>query len=238
MKLKKKSFNKKIILFENGEQKITPDIFCPKPASRFLPDWYKDLAPYHGNKIINGENPTFTGKKCSPLFDAISSGYIITTHCDINVECNDGLFYFNWKVEDRVVDSHPNLQVGNHPNKQKNAGMYKFNNTWIIKTPPGYSCIIIPPMHRDNPLIILPGIVDTDLYTDIINFPFYVKDGFSGVIPAGTPIAQIIPFKREPWKQERGGRELLIEKGEVFKLIKSKFVNAYKDFYWSRKSYE
>jgi hypothetical protein len=32
--------------------------------------------------------------------------------------------------------------------------------------------------------------------------PFYVVKGFTGVIPAGTPYAQILPFKREHWVAE------------------------------------
>ena len=31
------------------------------------------------------------------------------------------------------------------------------------------------------------------------NVPFFIKSGFEGVIPAGTPIAQLIPIKREKW---------------------------------------
>jgi hypothetical protein len=46
----------------------------------------------------------------------------------------------------------------------------------------------------------LPGVVDTDNLLTEINPPFRMKNGWTGVIPAGTPIAQIIPFKRENWK--------------------------------------
>ena len=28
---------------------------------------------------------------------------------------------------------------------------------------------------------------------------FYIKEGFEGIIPEGTPIMQIIPFLRENW---------------------------------------
>ena len=238
MKLKKKLFKEDIILFENGEQKTCPEEFSPQPASKFLPDWYKNLSSYNGSKLNENGGPNSTAKKCVPLFDAISSGYILTTFCDIDVSNNDGTHYFRWRIKDEnLIDSHPHWQTGDHPKKQINAGMYKYNNAWSIKTPPGYSCIIVPPMHRDNPLVILPGIVDTDKYTDIINFPFYVKDGFSGIVPAGTPIAQIIPYKREPWQAKRGGRDLLLEKGETFKLVTSKFTGAYKKFLWSRKEY-
>jgi hypothetical protein len=31
-------------------------------------------------------------------------------------------------------------------------------------------------------------------------FPFMMKNNFSGVVPAGTPVVQIVPFKRDDWK--------------------------------------
>ena len=231
-------FRKNVILFENGEQSTCPEEFSPRPSSSFLPDWYKYLPSYSEENLNRAGRPSPTSKKCMPLFDAISSGYIVTTFCDIHVSNNGGSNSFRWNIKDeKLIDSHPDWQVGSHPKKQINAGIYKYNNAWVIKTPPGYSSIIIPPMHRDNPIVILPGIVDTDKYTDIINFPFYVKEGFSGIVPAGTPIAQIIPYKRESWESKRGGRDLLLEKGEVFKLVTSKFTNGYKKFLWSKKEY-
>jgi len=41
--------------------------------------------------------------------------------------------------------------------------------------------------------------VDGDFYMHGGNIPFYIKEGFEGVIPEGTPIMQIIPFLRENW---------------------------------------
>lgn len=32
--------------------------------------------------------------------------------------------------------------------------------------------------------------------------PFFLLKGVSGILPAGTPYAQIIPFKREHWESE------------------------------------
>ena len=32
--------------------------------------------------------------------------------------------------------------------------------------------------------------------------PFFVLKGVRGILPAGTPYAQIIPFKREHWESE------------------------------------
>jgi hypothetical protein len=42
-------------------------------------------------------------------------------------------------------------------------------------------------------------VVDTDKHPIVINFPFVINKDFSGIIPAGTPIIQAIPFKRDTW---------------------------------------
>ena len=42
--------------------------------------------------------------------------------------------------------------------------------------------------------------VDTDKYPIPVHFPFLLKKNFEGLIKQGTPIIQVIPFKRESWK--------------------------------------
>ena len=48
----------------------------------------------------------------------------------------------------------------------------------------------------------MSGIVDNDKVHLPGTMPFFVLKGVSGFIPAGTPYAQIIPFKREHWESE------------------------------------
>jgi hypothetical protein len=52
------------------------------------------------------------------------------------------------------------------------------------------------------PFFTLSGVTDTDTWggSDVLNFA--LKKDFEGVIPAGTPIVQIIPFRRETWDFE------------------------------------
>ena len=53
----------------------------------------------------------------------------------------------------------------------KHAG--KFINKWLIKTPPGYSCLFVKPLnHFETRFEIISGVVDTDTYINTINFPF------------------------------------------------------------------
>lgn len=224
------------------------EMFNPKPASECLPDWYKLQQSYTNNKkeIIEGGKTNATIKKCIPVFDAITSGYIIFTCMDIQVSIKDNVSYYNWasafshSLGTTVpIDFHQKEQVDKYPLSQNLMTIPKFINPWSIQTPKGYSVFFTTPMHRDLPFQILPGIVDTDRYSAEVNFPFILKDPkWTGIIPAGTPIAQVIPFKRESWKKSIGGEK---EKEKVFKstnTIFPFFYNAYKNMFWAKKSFK
>ena len=81
--------------------------------------------------------------------------------------------------------------------------VFKNLHGWTIKTPPGWSCIFLhPAAYSDLPFKVIPGIVDTDILDYEINTPFVVKNGFTGTIEKGTPMFQVIPFKRESWESK------------------------------------
>jgi hypothetical protein len=74
----------------------------------------------------------------------------------------------------------------------------KFHNPWTIITPPGWSCLFVPPMNRLKPVFeVFSGIVDTDVYKAPVNVPFLPRaaDG-DYTLERGTPLVQVIPFKR------------------------------------------
>jgi hypothetical protein len=74
----------------------------------------------------------------------------------------------------------------------------KFHNYWAIRTPPGWSCLFVPPLNRPNGVFeAVAGIVDTDTYSAHIHFPFFPigPDGIH-IIEKGTPIIQVFPFRR------------------------------------------
>jgi hypothetical protein len=94
-------------------------------------------------------------------------------------------------------------------------------------------------MHRKSFFTVLPGIVDTDSYTGIINFPFVLNNLFwEGIIPAGTPIVQAIPFKRDRFKMKMGSEKE--RKQSIYDTIylKSLWRNRYKTLFWTRKEYK
>lgn len=238
-------FNKKNkIKFFSIDEKI-PNSLCPKPASLSLPDWYKNQEPYNtkDKKNINGQIPKATIKRCIPIFDSITSGYIIFSTVDIYITQKNGNPFFHWPIniaDDRPpIDFHENDQFFQHPKFKNLPNLPKFFNPWVIKTPNGYSCFITNPMHRELPFEILPGIVDTDNYNVPVEFPFYLKDQkWEGMIPSGTPIAQVIPFKREDWKMDNTITKEDIEKSEkdMF-LLKMRFFSRYKKNFWKKKNF-
>jgi hypothetical protein len=217
------------------------DFFPPKPAVKEIPDWYKNMPEYvsSNGKIISETNTTpHTIKKCMPVFDAITAGYILYTQTDVQVTQENGLPYYRWSSQN-AIGFHPIVQASLHPNA-KEIAFPKWDNPYSVKTPPGYSTLFIPPMHNPNGIFtILPGVVDTDIYTAPVNFPFTLDDiKWEGLIPAGTPMVQVIPIKRDVWEHKIGTDFERREQSLVSEKIKTLFFNSYKRQFWSRKEYK
>jgi hypothetical protein len=215
------------------------DIEQPQPASKFIPDWYKNMESYiGGNKKPSGDGGTdATIKRCMPVFDAITAGYIITSPADVYISIKKEKQFFEWSSLG-LISFHPVEQAPEHPARNQHA-YPKWNNPWAIKTPKGYSALFTQPMHRESVFTILPGIVDTDTYIAPVNFPMVINDpNFEGLIPKGTPIAQVIPFKRENWQMKIGSKKELIEQNTIIQKLNTKFFDKYKSMFWSRKEYK
>jgi len=215
------------------------DLDKPKPANKLVPDWYKNTNSYTGNeKRPSGDGQTTaTIKRCIPVFDALTAGYIITSPADVYVSMKNEQQWFEWS-DFGLISFHPIEQAPEHPDK-KPYSYPKWMNPWAIQTPKGYSTLFVQPFHRESIFTILPGVVDTDQYTAAVNFPFVINDPtFEGLIPKGTPIAQVIPFKRDSWTMELGDKKDLESQAKVSKKLQSKFFDRYKTMFWTKKEYK
>ena len=218
------------------------DFFPPKPAVKQVPNWYKENPEYvdgQSRKVFGDQNNTpHTIKKCMPVFDAMSCGYILYTQVDVQVEQVDGLPYFRW-TDQNAISFHPIQQAPLYPTKN-DAPYPKWNNPYAIKTPVGYSSLFLPPMHNPNKIFtILEGFVDTDKYPAPVNFPFILNNvKWEGIIEAGTPMAQVIPIKRDSWKHSIGLDKDRWEQSMITAKLKTLFFNSYKTQFWQRKEYK
>ncbi|HEX4793036.1 MAG TPA: DUF6065 family protein [Humisphaera sp.] len=202
----------------------------PFAASKGIPDRFKRLPP---ELTVDGQQVD-TVKKCPPFVDAMSSGYLIPIIADVEFTMTaQGLEY---KSNVPVVDFHDSRQLTGESPQQ--MSIIKIVSPWIVRTPPGYSCLFTQPLNRfDIPFQALAGVVETDKYYFEINFPMLclLNPGQSFTLKRGTPIIQVIPFKRDAWTSNCGladdaERNVWNETGPR--------EGRYKAHYWERKDYE
>jgi hypothetical protein len=85
----------------------------------------------------------------------------------------------------------------------------------------------------------LSAIIDADdfYHVGMGQFPIYLKKGFSGVIPAGTPMFQITPFKRDEWKSIVHPYNDADTKKREFIYLRELW-GVYKNKFWKKKKYD
>ena len=223
-------------------------VHSPVPAYKAIPDWWKRIPAF-----ARGNSPTYlpdgsvdsTVKMCVPFADTLRFGYLQLTWMDIHIESDEtGRFRYSYpgtpdifKVrESRSLDTKTTVVINNNSYLDTE---FAWRTQWVPKLPKGYSALITHPFNREElPFVTMTGIVDADKYHHDLEgeHPFLVKKGFVGTIPAGTPMYQIIPFKRDNWisSKEPYSRKQLW-KGLS---LKHTFWGAYKNEYWSKKSFK
>ena len=206
----------------------------PQPATRFIPDEFKKLKRFREDNL---HEPTL--KTCVPFLDSLTMGYIIPFDQDYVVDPVENDFSVTpANREQNDFGFHNKAQL---PKEWKTVGENagKFINKWLIITPPGYSCLFIKPMNRlETRFDIIAGVVDTDTYINTINFPFILnKRDKQFLIKKGEPMVQVIPFKRQSWKMWSG---FYYEKrhSKVSSFLNSEWIDRYKKYFWSKKSYK
>jgi len=204
------------------------EISHPIPASKAVPDWWRK-APLVTDQI-------HTMKKCIPILDALTSGYIITLPQEVYKEKTVNSFLQDQRIS--LVSEHYKRQTEAYPVPEGfDDQPYKWINPWKITTPKGYSCLFIHPLNSQHlPFYSFSGIVDTDQHPVTVNFPFLIKKDFEGAIPAGTPIIQVIPFKRDKWEHKIvENKEYIVEK-DFYKIFNPPF-GQYKRNWWTKKEF-
>ncbi len=177
----------------------------PVPAGSALPDWLRDM-PSEVPADSLGGMPIRTLKHCPPLIDALGLGLLMPLACDLRVE--NGAISWDWDIPvlpDQVsarapVAVHAPEQATGSPLAGSGRFFVKFMNFWALEAPDGWSVLFTHPFGRPpTPFQTLTGLVDCDTYRDgYVHFPAVWTDpGFSGVIAAGTPVAQAVPVPRE-----------------------------------------
>lgn len=220
----------------------TPLEVYPRPARACLPEWFKKVPTR-----IPVEDPyefksaSATVKKCMPFIDSMSTGYILLTPTDVVVErVGEHETKFSWPAKPIVSFQNVEQIPGYLGDGSRKEDYPKWLHPWSIRTPKGYSCLFMPPMHHPSPFKVLEGVVDTDVYHEVVELPFVMKDpNFSGLIPAGTPMAQVVPIKRERFTHSVKTLEELKDKYPIKtrRKVYTWFYDAYRNHFWNKKLY-
>lgn len=139
---------------------------------------------------------------------------------------------------DQPISTHTLKQVGDsYLSFLPHASIKKFNCPWIFELPKGYSLYFKNYANdMSSKLRIFEGIVDHDEYYNYTNIPFIWTGTEVGefIIPKGTPIAQIIPFKRVSFGieyKQRNTKRLLKANLKLSTLI----IDAYRNLFWHKR---
>jgi hypothetical protein len=206
----------------------------PFPANQQIPNWLKAMP-------MDRPNPTGPGgidgtvKRCPPFLEAMTAGYIIPLPCDCYFAV-DARGQFTAQSQHQLVSSHDYLQYQGAPFEKKLV--LKFRNPWIVRTPPGYSCLFTAPLNRfEIPFTPLSGIVETDTYYNEVTIPTlcHLTLNSSVTLAAGTPIFQVIPFQREEWASQVGARDEERRTASAQEFRDN--VHAYREQYWRKHTY-
>ena len=189
----------------------------------------------------------YTATRCNPFTDSFTTGYTQELYCDVEVtyrgknpETNEDIIAYTWAGPHRPIDTR--MERFGDPNLfPKFEGFYKAEFHWFTqwepKTPPGYSTMYHHPSNRfDLPFHTFTGIIDTDKWPIGGPLPFILKEGFEGVIPAGTPIYQMTFIKRDSWESSEAEFKSK-EVGRILHQAKKYFKGGYKREFWEKKHY-
>jgi hypothetical protein len=239
--------NKNIVEFFSSLPKMMGVFPEPEPTSMNIPEWYKKQLSYSNNDKtpVNGHQ-TLTIKKCMAISDVLLMGYVLKAPSDIYIDTTN--------EEDPKYEMPGNLTfsrpiMGGHGEYQYDQmpidkdfyvrKLLRVNMIWLVKTMPGYSCLFLNPQLGDElPISAIPGVMDTDSFISSGLMSFLVKKNYKGVIKKGTPLLQVIPFKREDYTHK------IVQDMEIASKLKKQdfsirtyFNSGYKKLFWKPKKY-
>jgi hypothetical protein len=225
------------------------DASAPKPTSKSLPEWYISADRFyknpHGESYVGpdgGKVPTW--KACPAIYDILTTGYVYKTPCDIE-------FYFdsNQKISAKVLDLKYADFIQNREKMPQFDGPLGYHEKhfawypdWAVEVPEGYSVLYSQPYDRyDLPFLTTSGIIDNDKVNLPGTMPFFLSKEWVGILPAGTPYAQMMPFKREDWTSEyvkKSGLEITKKNMKNSEKYRVPNGGVYLKDVWEKRKYE
>jgi hypothetical protein len=174
----------------------------------------------------------------------MGAGYVLKTPCDLEFYLDEAgviaVRVDNPMYQDFCTKRHPMPQFKNP--EGYHVHHFAWYPDWGVSVPEGYSVLYTPPLNRfELPFITTSGVIDNDKVELPGTIPFFLAKNFTGVLPAGTPYLQMLPFKRDNWESE-------VEIVQVDAMAQKNIDNSakyrtldgevYKNQVWAKRSYK
>jgi hypothetical protein len=228
--------------FIPSSQEVFDYVAPPVSAISSVPSWYKKIKPVNEKNLKFDHNSFVTNvslKQCMPFLDSLTAGYIQETWCDIYITYEKEKISYNFANFPEIINIRQQKNIP-HFKSEFYPLEFVWLRPWIPKTPKGYSILVVHPLNRfDLPFNTISGIIDSDElhHTPFGKTPFYIKNEFHGIIPKGTPMFQMIPFKRDNWEKsinKYNEKEINKRHWQRNSVFSGRF---YKNNFWNKKQY-
>lgn len=205
-------------------------------ASRIKPKWVK---------AQTGQQK-FTD--CPGMLDYSHAGYLVTAPTDIHIKANSAgtivmLAPTPIRNNDGMTPSQFNYEVvegWREPADGIEKSAWKIPLPWSVHAEEGFSAYVLPAlMHADylDKIFVYPGIVDFDKF-HTINFVFSPIKECEFTIPAGTPLLQVLPLRREVITAECGKATVEETEEHLFNIPSRAVKRYYRRFLSEKKVFK
>jgi hypothetical protein len=154
------------------------------------PDWFKKA----------GKNSVAVAR-CKGIQDYLSLGITVPLWGDVKIHPTEGggtavamadSFFSAEQFDAEMTKGCPFME----DRPVEHAGCPDLRSPFLYKTAPGYSLLCLPVLYEPDPRYqVLPSVINTD-YFHRVNVALKVLSDEEFIIPTGTPICHLIPFKR------------------------------------------
>jgi hypothetical protein len=213
----------------------------PLPAGKFSPSWFKTLPPTTNTGLS-------TLKRCPPMTDMFGLGYIMPMWAEFKlIPTAQGTYHVHSRmptIENPFEGSRNSMQY-QFPQQYKDTPwedyqVIKVTSPWVVKTPPGYSLLILPLFgQHGTALEPIPAVIDADQYHVSLGITCRVKynpDVDLSLLP-GDPFVQLIPFKRDEWTAKYSIKKL-IDHAKVANKLRTYISSGYRRFWHKAKVFK
>lgn len=212
-------------------------------ARELVPEFVKDQV--RNSKAANNGTGKGIAKfvRCPGMHDLSQQGYLVYAHTDIHIMASkhtvvvDTPLVSSAELGCKPMDFEVIDGLAPIPDNVK-KGVFKVPCPWGVHTEPGYSAHVLPAFfhfpHFDK-VYVYPGTVDYDDF-HTLNFIISPIAQCDFVIHAGTPLLQILPFKREDF-HGASGPATDIERDRHLFGFPTRAKGAYRRLFFKKKTF-